>query len=357
MTVSGRILRVRHFLIAGFLDGENPGGSLDNGSHSTSPRRQFGNGRGCPPMTTQQNSSQLVAAFARYSVDGSLFDAVCPRLSWSWTAFLILSVMVCPPPAAAQLTINLVRFSESNHPSLGNLDEEFESHPDNPEFFEDPNGAMLQPILEHAAEQWERIFAPNNHTIEITWFWDNDESLGLIDEDGKQPSTSAIASDPIDTDEDGRIDFAVIRFNLNRTGWWFDPTPNDDSEFNMNQQLYRDIAASTSPDPTWRFPTGAGQPPDLLETAYFGAVPSGSVANNLRDAVTVAMHEMGHALGMLPSHQPLKDEVDADFDFDLDSDKLGGVQTSAYARGHPANTDEDEATGTPTAHLAGSAPP
>ena len=282
-----------------------------------------------------------------------------------------IAVCYAPQRAVADFHINLVPLSETTHPNLAGYAQELDYDPDNPvvpgfESFVDPDGSKLEAVLEYAKQEWERIFAPNDHTIEITWFWDSDMDL-ITEDDGTlvQPSTTAQGFAVLDDDGDGLVDYAAIRFNTNRTGWWFDPTPDDDSEFNMSQQLFRDLAASTTTEASWRYPysdppnpPAAGQPPELFETAYTGSAPTLSPADGMRDAVTVAMHEMGHALGMAGGHEPLKDEVldddlNGDWDFDLDPDKVGGTPVAAYARGNPNNTDPDDSTVDLRPHLAG----
>ena len=147
--------------------------------------------------------------------------------------------------ANAQFNIELVRLADSNHPNAATWDEELQSHPDNAIMFSDVDGAQLQATMEHVAQVWEGIFAPNDHTIEITWFWDWD--LPQIDPLGNQPNISAQAgSETVDVDGDGRVDFAAIRFNPNRTDWWFAPTPADNSEFNVQQQLFGTIQSPKS---------------------------------------------------------------------------------------------------------------
>jgi hypothetical protein len=89
-----------------------------------------------------------------HSIFSAFRQAAWLRLSLSWIAFWSASQFVHSRRAAAEFTIELVRLADSNHPNVADLTEEFSSSASNPESFSDPNGAMLQPMLEHAVEQW-----------------------------------------------------------------------------------------------------------------------------------------------------------------------------------------------------------
>jgi hypothetical protein len=216
--------------------------------------------------------------------------------------------------------------------------------------FSDADASKLQSIMQYAASQWEEIFQYNNHTINVSWFWDSDLPAIV---DGVQPSISASGFNILDEDDDGRVDYAMIRFNTNRTDWWFDGSPDNDSEFNMAQLLFRDLD-----EPSWQYLTsneGVLNPPDVFETSYSGNAFSAEPAKDLRDAVTVAMHEMGHTLSMVSSHTPNVDET-ADNDYDLDSSKIAGMPVTVLARGHANNDDPNESEIDLTSHLSGNRP-
>ena len=76
--------------------------------------------------------------------------------------------------------------------------------------------------------------------------------------------------------------------------WFFDPTPMDHTEFDMTMTHFEDL----SPDEqTNRFDES---PPSRLEVAYGGPafLTAPADARNNHDALSVALHEMAHALGL-----------------------------------------------------------
>jgi hypothetical protein len=149
----------------------------------------------------------------------------------------------------------------------------------------DPSAAGLISIFEFAEDLWEDIFE-DSHTVTIN-FWYEDLSGGtaalhtLVADDGTR-----------ETEADIRVD--TILNGVERP-WFIDPTPEDNSEFNMSQTLWRDLTATQQSN---FFNVGPGSTvPDTLEIGYTGTAIAGGAADNLWDMVTSVTHEVGYALG------------------------------------------------------------
>ena len=76
--------------------------------------------------------------------------------------------------------------------------------------------------------------------------------------------------------------------------WYFDETPYDHSEFDMQQTLVRDLTAVQVAD------FYNGSPNGFLEVEYKGDARATAPADarNGHDLFSVILHEMGHGLGM-----------------------------------------------------------
>ncbi|HEY6562950.1 MAG TPA: hypothetical protein VIY86_00510, partial [Pirellulaceae bacterium] len=160
----------------------------------------------------------------------------------------------------------------------------------------DPNLDQLGAIMQAAANFWEGIIL-NNHTLEVTY--------GYLD---LAPAVHGIAEVVLD---DGlRATEGNVAFDIenNMAGdWFFDPTPTNHSEFSMHQVLFRDLAAVTQ----GLYYNGA--PNDVLEVGYWGNYTG---PDQGRDALTTAIHELGHLLGLASNLPNFPGQTgDGDYDF------------------------------------------
>ncbi len=163
--------------------------------------------------------------------------------------------------------------------------------------------------MQTAAEHWQSILHDNRA---MTIVYGYDALSG-----GKVGQTYFTAPDGSPLDGAGDIvqtlpTSAVIGIDTG-TNWFLDPTPEDHSEFAMQQILYRDLPNNTQ---TFAY---SGSPPDLLEAGYWGdALPAApAAAQNSADMLSVVLHEMGHALGMLNElgiHGGVHENADGDYD-------------------------------------------
>ncbi len=178
----------------------------------------------------------------------------------------------------------------------------------------DPGGNQLEAILEAAAAIWEDII-DENQTITITWKWaalDADDLDDPVDGPLANALTTSVAV-PLH----GQITFN----NKSAYQWFFDPTPMDHTEFDMTMTHFEDL----SPDEqTNRFDES---PPSRLEVAYGGPafLTAPADARNNHDALSVALHEMAHALGL--SSTLFQQAEVPDGAYDVPASYLGGTDT------------------------------
>ena len=176
----------------------------------------------------------------------------------------------------------------------------------------DPTAAALTGIMTAAAAHWEDIVPVSSHNITINYRYETRSGSTLAD------------METLNTNGTNRVTEGLIRFDTTDIGgvgaaWYLDPTPTEDSEFDMEQTFYGDLTATNQDD--WF----NGSPPDQLEVGYQGFVNGSdpSATGNI-DALSVALHEIGHALGLtgaIPNHFA---EV-ADGDYDTDPRMLSGT--------------------------------
>lgn len=148
-----------------------------------------------------------------------------------------------------------------------------------------------------AIKWWEMALPTNKINLKIPVKLDN------LGGEGDAGLTTYIKKD----DTSGFITESRIDFNSNTNKWFFDPTPHDDTEFNMKSS-----ELSTNPATT-----------DKVNSGRFGNATL-DAAKNKWDFLSVAKHEIGHALGIGlngtdPANYVLyENEVNMDSDIDID---------------------------------------
>ena len=175
----------------------------------------------------------------------------------------------------------------------------------------DADGAKLMFIAEAAANYWEDLIK-DNHNLTVTISYTNSFSDNRIaewsetNESGGRPTA-------------GRIKFR------SSTAWYFDTTPYDHSEYNMQQTIFRNQPGSD-------LINFNGNPPQTLETAYVGAALQNApdAAKTATDVFSVMLHEMGHGVGMSLALSTCNTELNDD-EFDLLSSQLNGAVMSVAA--------------------------
>lgn len=199
----------------------------------------------------------------------------------------------------------------------------------------DPAGAILMAAMEDAADVWEDIIL-DNWTINVELRWQvpvingvpNNNFSGQMQQFQGHPDNAN--NDP--AEQNNRTVWTFIRMNPNRN-WWIDPTPTNNSEFNLGQTLYRDL--SNAQQTGWY----AGNVPDLLEVGYQGAANSGAQIliddGNARDFLTVAVHELGHTVGIDGTTAAVNETMDGDYD--IDSTFVGGAIFDVFSEDSVGN--------------------
>ncbi|MFN0136853.1 MAG: hypothetical protein ACKVS9_12140 [Phycisphaerae bacterium] len=164
------------------------------------------------------------------------------------------------------------------------------------------------PIFEAAAARWEDVLE-DNHTITITYRW----------EEAGAPEACITAVDMFN-----RPTTATIRIRADVT-WFMDPDPYDDDEFDMQPKLYRDMHPVEQPE------AFGGAVPEVFEVGYNGA----ELANLSPDLLSIVLHEMGHAIGLVYHDNPpcgaQNTQCNTDHDYDLNVNWVGGAAMNIRA--------------------------
>ena len=231
-----------------------------------------------------------------------------PRNLWALTMFRIrhlvcctMLTVACSPPAVA-LDITLQYLSANNSESPGF----------------DPFGIGIVAQTLAAANHWESIIG-NNHSMTIQFWYEDlpDNRLADALPLNFTNSRTTVGRIRFDTRDEG----GVLR------NWWFDNTPSEDEEYEMQHISYG------INEPSSAF---VGAPLDGLEIGYRGVTFDGPAAGKF-DFQSTALHEIGHLLGINDT-VPDADSENDDGDYDLPSSLMNGdVAAVRTAFGSPAH--------------------
>ena len=186
----------------------------------------------------------------------------------------------------------------------------------------DPGGVLLQTVIAPAAELlWERIILDPG-TVTITYRYK--DIAGLMN----GTAVSVVDGHPVT---------GTINVDIDDP-WWFDSTPLNNSEYDFNQVLYRDLAPATQT--LWY----NGAPPPVLEASYRGFVNASApvLAGSGFDIFSSFVHEIGHVLGLSHSAMAKAETVDeGDWDFDFNPAFIGGVSAAVKTAGFDPDNVND----------------
>lgn len=228
--------------------------------------------------------------------------AFTSRLRAKFHVSLGVLLLLSPGPAVG-LTINLVQA-----PAGSTLTPVY-----------DPNLVQLGAIMQAAADYWEGIIL-NNHNMTVTY--------GYFDfGPGIHGWAEVTAHNGLRTTS-GNVAFDI---ESNSPGdWFFDPTPTSHSEFSMHQVLYRDLA---QPAKNLYYD---GSAPELLEVGLWGNYIG---PDQGRDALTNAVHELGHLLGLSEGLPNFAGQI-SDGEYDFNPVFTQGAATAVNYHG-PGPDDRD----------------
>ena len=155
---------------------------------------------------------------------------------------------------------------------------------DSPSF--DPTGSALTTMMGYVEDYWEDIIEYSG-TLNVTFYYEDlNDADGVLADHTNQGTSSGRPTDC-------RIRVDWTSYGSERD-WYFDPTPMNNSEYDMQQTLVRDLTAAQEAA------YYNGSPHDFLEVSYWGDATASapSLAQTAHDLFSVLLHEMGHGLGM-----------------------------------------------------------
>ncbi|MGJ3244387.1 MAG: hypothetical protein ACFE0O_15705 [Opitutales bacterium] len=155
----------------------------------------------------------------------------------------------------------------------------------------EPSGSLFgggnpQSVVEAAASYWETAFADStaslSQTISVTW--------------GGQMTSGVLATGGASFNSSGDLSNGMLTFDNDGSSEFFvDPTPFDSSEWSLFNTNDSDLGGG-SLNVERRYTSGSG------------------AAGTYADFLSVAIHEIGHAIGVLSSYPLWEDARDADSD-------------------------------------------
>ena len=202
----------------------------------------------------------------------------------------------------------------------------------------DPGAVQLGQIMQAAADYWETIIHDSG-TVTVYYGYGTIGGAG-VGQACYEDLASPVSPDCLDGADDiveilpvsAFIEFdSTLPDGVTPRPWFFDPTPLDHSEFDMQQTLTRDLNAGSQTG----IYNGTVQP--LLEVSYFGLARDDAPADakNGHDAFSVALHELGHVLGMMNELAiPSLDDGQYDFDMSLVHGASLATYTSTISTDH-----------------------
>jgi len=178
--------------------------------------------------------------------------------------------------------------------------------------FDNATADNLTAIMNAAANVWEDIIEDSG-TLNIEYYYDNlSDAKGTL---GLHTNLTTSGGKPTSA----RIQFDTTIGGVERD-WWFDPSPTNNSEFNIQQTLFRDLTGTQQNN--WF----SGSTPDLLEVGFRGSAVGGGAADGHLDIYSTAIHEIGHAVGL--TGNVAGGEVDGDGDYDVPAALVWGTNTN-----------------------------